>query len=202
VYWSKDLPFVASNEFEFTSPLPGLHQGHNLSVAAAIVSLLGISQEQIIKGIAGVYWPGRLETIDIQGVKILMDCAHNPAGIRAFRDFIRKGGDERVDLTFGVLDTKNWQEMVRMLAPVVAHWRLIEPESERALPLDLLEQEIKLSGIDVRISRYGRDYEGLIKGILNEDGATKFLTGSMYMVGRVREVLGVPVRPLWKRVHR
>ena len=127
-----------------------------------------------------------------------MDCAHNQAGIRAFIEYLLRRNEGRIDLTFGVLDTKSWKEMIAMLAPHVNHWRLIKPDSDRALPLDLVSGQIQLSGSDVKISAYGGDYDALVRDLVRTgDGETRYVTGSMYMIGRRRNTLGVPLKPLW-----
>jgi folylpolyglutamate synthase/dihydropteroate synthase len=130
-----------------------------------------------------------------------MDCAHNPAGVKSFIRFLDQHRIRNIDLTFGVLDTKNWQEMVGLLKPYVSHWRLVLPDSERALPLEQVREEINLSGTDIRVSLYGNDYDRLIHDIIDEgEGEERFVTGSMYMVGRLRNMLGIAVKPLWPSV--
>jgi dihydrofolate synthase/folylpolyglutamate synthase len=200
VYWGKDFPATPMSRFDFTSPLPGIHQGHNLSVAATLGLVVGMSEADVVGGLQGVYWPARLESLVVGNTKLLMDCAHNPAGIKAFVHYLERQQEKGIDLTFGVLDTKNWQEMIGILKPYVGHWRLILPESERALDLEHVRREIGVSGTDVRISTYGTNYEGLIKDILDgsSDGV-RYITGSMYMIGKLRNMLGLPHKPLWQR---
>ncbi len=198
-YWGKDFPIAPITTFDFTSPLAGIHQAHNLSVAATIGLAIGMKPEIVKSGLEGVYWPARLEKLSVDGCSIVMDCAHNQAGIRAFIDYLQRAEAGLIDLTFGVLDTKNWREMIGMLSPHVRHWRLIKPDSERALPLELVEEEIRISGNEVRISSYGSDYEALARDMIrSSEGRTLFVTGSMYMIGKLRCILGLPVKPIWK----
>ena len=199
-YWGKDFPISPLSRFDFTSPLPGTHQGHNLAVAATIGLVVGISESAVKRGLEGVYWPARLERLDVEGIPLLMDCAHNTAGIRAFLNYVRCQDANPIDLTFGVLDTKNWTEMIQLLAPHVGHWRLVLPDSERALPLAQVRAQIELSGSDVRISTYGDSYEELLRDLLdNSSDGIRYITGSMYMIGKLRHMLSLPVRPLWER---
>jgi len=202
-YWGKDFPVGPITAFDFTSPLPGIHQGHNLSVAATIGLAIGMKGDVVKQGIEGVFWPARLEGISVDGCSILMDCAHNQAGIRALIDYLHRTNAKSIDLTFGVLDTKNWKEMIAMLAPHVRHWRLIRPDSERALPLEQVQDEIGLSSNDVRISTYGSDYEALARDMVGtSDGETRYVTGSMYMIGKLRSTLGLPIKPIWTRSNK
>ena len=90
-----------------------------------------------------------------------------------------------------------------MLAPHVRHWRLVRPDSERALPLEQVQDEIKVSGNDVRISAYGSDYEALARDMVaTSDGEVRYVTGSMYMIGKLRNTLGLPIKPIWTRASR
>jgi dihydrofolate synthase/folylpolyglutamate synthase len=154
--------------------------------------------EMVKAGIESVYWPARLEKLSVDGCSILMDCAHNQAGIRAFIDYLMRNNAGLIDLTFGVLDTKNWREMIAMLAPHVSQWRLIMPDSERALPLEQVQAEIRLSSNEVSITSYGSDYEALAREMIRtSEGETRYVTGSMYMIGKLRSVLGVALKPIW-----
>lgn len=199
-YWGKSFPGGSNISFDFTQGLPGAHQGHNLSVAASIGLALGLPIPAIKAGIEGVFWPGRLEDVEVSGFKLVLDCAHNPAGIESFISFLESRQARGIDLTFGVLDTKNWQEMVKKLSPYVKTWRLLTPDSERALPLETLSKELQASCSGVRIEAYGNDYERCLRDILSQaESGSAYITGSMYMLGRLREMLCVPERPLWTR---
>jgi dihydrofolate synthase/folylpolyglutamate synthase len=203
-YWGKDFLGGKNIGFNFKPGLSGIHQAHNLSVAASIGLALGINKDTVKAGIEGVFWPGRLEQVNVSGLNLVLDCAHNPAGIDSFISFLESTGAREIDLTFGVLDTKSWQEMVKKLSPYVKTWRLLRPDSERALPLEQIRQELGVSRIgvrntsDVRVEVYGDDYERCLRDLLSgSEGPTSFITGSMYMVGRLREMLSIPERPIW-----
>lgn len=202
-YWGKE--FIGGRDllFDFTSALGGAHQVHNLGVAATIGLVLGLPVERVKSGLEGVFWPGRLEEIEVSGLNLVLDCAHNPAGIDSFISFLDAKGLSQIDLTFGVLDTKSWREMVGKLKGYVATWRLLTPKSERALSDELIIQELQLSGNGVRIERYGDSYERCLRDILADcRGGQAFVTGSMYMVGMIREMLSPPQRPIWRRADR
>ncbi len=199
-YWGKDFIAGKGLSFDFTPSLDGIHQAHNLSVAASVGLVLGLPLDRIKSGLEGVFWPGRLESVSVSGINLVLDCAHNPAGVDSFISFLESRALSGIDLTFGVLDTKNWQEMVQKLKPYVSTWRLLRPESERALPQEVLIQELQVSGTGVRVEVYGDDYERCLRDIFsqNESGQA-FITGSMYMVGRLREMLSIPERAIWQR---
>ncbi len=199
-YWDKGVASGVGDLFQFKAPLPGYHQGHNMAVAAKLGLTMGLSPDVCKAGIEGVFWPGRLELLETQNRRIVLDCAHNPAGIDAFIQYLRQEGASGIDLTFGVLNTKNWVEMIAALKPWVSTWRLLQPSSERALPAEDLREAIGVSGSEVRVVSYRDDYEGCLRDIFQEsDGKPAFVTGSMYMVGKLRSMLSVPQRRLWQR---
>lgn len=199
-YWGKEFLGIKNVGFNFKPGLSGVHQAHNLSVAATIGLTLGMSADRVQSGIEGVFWPGRLEHVSVSGLNLWLDCAHNPAGVDTFISFLESRAIRDIDLTFGVLDTKNWQEMVKKLKPYVQTWRLLSPDSERALPLELLREELAVSGTEIRIESYKNDYERCLRELIAQRaGSDAFITGSMYMVGKIREMLSVPERPIWRR---
>lgn len=200
VYWGKNPINGKDVNFEFESPLMGDHQAHNLAVAASLGLAVGVGEQEIACGLGNVFWPGRLEQATIQDIEITIDCAHNRAGVQSFLSYLEQRGDTMIDLTFGVLDTKNWKEMLGLLLPRVKTLRLLSPDSSRALPLVDIEEEVRLSGIDIRIVSYHKDYEGCLKAILSEsENGRAYITGSMYMVGAMRSMLGLESKPLWKK---
>jgi dihydrofolate synthase/folylpolyglutamate synthase len=199
-YWGKEFMAGKNITFNFSPQLLGLHQGHNLAVAATVGLVLGMPVDRVKQGIEGVFWPGRLEVADINGLEVFIDCAHNIAGIETFISFLESRGARNLDLTFGVLDTKNWQDMVKRLKPYVKTWRLLTPESDRALPLSELKDFLQVSGTGVRVELYGSDYERCLKDMFSQaETGSAYITGSMYMVGKIRQMLSFPHRPLWVR---
>ena len=200
-YWDKSYGQGVGDLFQYSTPLPGLHQGHNLAVAIKLGLTVGMSPQACKAGVEGVFWPGRLERIETLGRPFVIDCAHNTAGIGSFISFLDAQGYRGIDLTFGVLDTKNWEPMIEALRPYVKTWRLLRPDSERALPQETLRQGIEVSGNGIRVLSYGSDYERCLREATEaHDGQPAFVTGSMYMIGRLREMMSVPTKPLWKRV--
>jgi folylpolyglutamate synthase/dihydropteroate synthase len=171
-----------------------------MAVAASVALEVGLTPEACKRGIEGAFWPGRLEHCEVMGRSLVLDAAHNPAGIKAFVSFLQARDVGGIDLTFGALDTKNWELMLGQLLPFVKTLRLLQPESERALPEEAIAEHVAASGNDIRIIRYGLDYEGCVRDLLADSGAPPaYVTGSMYMLGRLRKMLSLPKRPLWIR---
>src|ERR1035438_6137182 len=70
--------FLLSGELDLkiVCPLAGEHQVENAATAAVALTRLGISEPEIIAGIAQTRWPGRLECVS-EHPEIILDGAHN-----------------------------------------------------------------------------------------------------------------------------
>ena len=107
-------------------PLLGEHQKINATLALATVQVLQkqipVAEEQIRAGLARVNWPGRLQLIEKpDGKKILLDGAHNEAGVRALGAELAKiSAKSKRTLILGVLQDKDWRRICETLAPLVA----------------------------------------------------------------------------------
>jgi dihydrofolate synthase / folylpolyglutamate synthase len=190
-----DHSFRLSSGQSFTAvpALQGSHQYHNMAVASEIASLLNISVESIRQGIESVYWPGRLESV---GKGLLLDCAHNPAGIRTLISFLDSQCLKDITLVFGVLNTKGWREMADLLSPRVKSWFIIEPPSKNAVGAHEIKEY--LSSIGVKEVRTFSDYDELSEELNRVEGM-RIVSGSMYMLAEVRRRLQIPSRPYWIR---
>lgn len=102
-------------------PLQGKHQRRNC--AAAVMALLLVAGHEkrltrtaIERGLAAVKWPGRFQVLQAGGVDVVIDGAHNPAGIESFCSTYDDlfGGRKRVFL-FSVLADKDYTHMVQTL---------------------------------------------------------------------------------------
>jgi len=178
--------------------LAGAHQIHNAAVACAAARTIGISSKDCEEGVAGVFWPGRLEEISFCGRRILLDSAHNPAGIRVLCSYLEQSGLGNLDIVFGALATKSWLEMIHSLQPFAASWTLLVPANPKALAIEELRSA--LSGTQVSIRDFGRDYDGFVSAIEADSHRRPMLVcGSMYMMGMIRGRLVKCDRALWTR---
>jgi dihydrofolate synthase/folylpolyglutamate synthase len=87
-------------------PLPGAHQLDNLAQAVAGVTLLAgqgvaVTAAAVAAGAAAALWPGRLEWLP-GGRRILLDAAHNEAGVSCLAAYLAEQGIARVHLVAGL----------------------------------------------------------------------------------------------------
>lgn len=145
-----DLQGLAGRYPGLNLPLHGAHQAENLAVAvAAVEAFLGggeqeLDMELLQQGLAQVTSPGRLEVVR-SAPTILVDAAHNPAGITATATAVDEAFSfSRLVLVVGILQEKDalgmLQELYDRFGDDVEDLCLTQSASPRAIPADELAQ--------------------------------------------------------------
>lgn len=170
--------------------LPGAHQRSNaaLALAAARVLVPALRAEEL----DGARWPGRLERMPTGGGMLVLDVAHNPAGVAAVAAAVVEGEVPRPDLVvMGCQADKDAAGMVAALAPV--------PGPRLWVALDELAAGGPPAG--EWAARYAApDDPALVTALAAAlaAGRTVLVLGSHVLVGAVRaraEGLGAPADP-------
>ncbi len=171
----------------FRPNLKGRHQGINLALSLAAIEVLRakgfrISNRAISRGIQQVNWRGRLEVIAGRP-RILLDGAHNPAAIRTLRKAIERDFRYRSLLVLmGVMNDKDYREMVRILAALSKSMTFCRPKMDRSLDPKVLEGLARNLGVEAgRIDDVGDALEFLV-GKADQDDLI-LVTGSLFAVG-------------------
>ena len=165
---------------QIVCPLAGEHQVENAHTAALALGELGVSP----LGIAATVWPGRLEQVST-APEIILDGAHNPAGIRALVTYIERFYAHRtIVLVFGVMQDKAVSEMAQMLFPLAHQLILTRPDNSRAMP----PEEIPNRGGIVMHSV--AEAVALATRFAQKDArAVVFIAGSLFVAGEARALL-------------
>ena len=194
--WNHFLVSGKWGEVESRTRLLGRHQCENMAVAFAVAKELGWETPGALRGLENVFWPGRLEEVNYKTNRILFDCAHNTPAMDVLISFLETTSEPEIELVFGVLGDKNWQKMVDLLLPHIGKWDLVEPNSERALPCSELEDYITKKGGTA--TSFGKNYDKVVSylGAETRRGLV-CVTGSIYLVGLLRNLLSIPKRPIW-----
>ena len=166
--------------------LLGSYQVENASIAVAAAKYLGIDNGSIARGLADVVWPCRLEILS-QSPTILLDGAHNLAGVTALRSSLDElFPNQKILFLLGILQDKDVKGMAEVLVcacdDVVITW----PLSERAAPPEVVAQYIRASHVET-VERIEDGIER-VKALADDDSVI-CIAGSFYLVGRAREVL-------------
>ncbi len=127
-------------------PLPGRHQHANLHLALALhaaAALAGIAPspetDAVRDGLARTRWPGRFDTVTVDGRTVLLDGAHNAEAAAALATALA-GLGVRPSLIFSCLDDKPAAAMIETLRPVVGRIVLVELDDPRAMPMASLRE--------------------------------------------------------------
>lgn len=183
-------------------PLQGDHQIVNTSLALAALELLDrhlpVTPDQWHTGLQQVHWPGRLERFSVvfseKTVDILLDGAHNEAGVLALLRSVQQMHYQRLFLLWGNMSDKVLGPAYLELLDTAEMVVLTRPESPRsAEPLALFaELPIAVQQKTTCISTVEQAMIHLLER--TAPGDLLCIAGSLYLVGHVRQqLLGDPV---------
>ncbi len=139
--------------------LNGRYQARNAALALTVVEglkeILPLEDLSIEKGLSCTYWPGRLEIV-CQNPTVLIDGAHNPAGMKGFIDFLEEHQHrfDGIDFIFSVLSDKNIDLMLNQIKRIKnnLHIHLAENRSERTMKIDKMIERCKF--YDLKYTAY------------------------------------------------
>ena len=178
---------------EFELGLAGEHQRKNAAVAARVVRTLDkelpVAGQVLRAGLKNVHWAGRLQVLRRGGQTIVVDGAHNPAGVetlaRAWQsDFAGQPGA----LILGIMRDKDCAAICHILAPLAAQIFLAPVDSERTADPQLLAAECRKANASAHVSVCRSLGEAFSKA-----GAERLVVvaGSLYFAGEALEMLKV-----------
>lgn len=134
--------------------LIGSYQPYNAALAIETIEALrkrgwAVSDEALRIGLAQAVWPGRFEIV-AKHPTFVVDGGHNPQGARALADSLRQAFPGRKAVfVIGVLEDKEYPEMLEELLPLGSAFVAIEPPNPRALPAAKLARAIRWTGQDL-----------------------------------------------------
>ncbi|MCX5748738.1 MAG: bifunctional folylpolyglutamate synthase/dihydrofolate synthase [Candidatus Saganbacteria bacterium] len=166
-------------------PLYGQHQKINAATAVAAVAELRksgykISDSDIRIGIAKTKWPARFQILRRDPV-VIVDGAHNPAGIKALIDSASafKNRSGRDIFVAGILRRKDHKKMLSMLCSAADTLILTRPMAKGACTLAEMGADVKGKGCEIlKLSTVGRAVTAAIKIAGKDD--TVIICGSLF----------------------
>ncbi len=163
--------------------LLGPHQQENAAAAIEAAQLLGLSEAAIRQGLREVRWPCRFELVRREP-PFIIDAAHNPHGAAALAAGLRQYfPGEKICFILGVLQDKDWPELLPLLAPLAAEFLCITPDSPRALPAETLAAAI--NGVPAQACE---SLEEALR-LADASGLPCCACGSLYYIGYLRQLL-------------
>ncbi len=183
--------------------LDGPHQVSNAALSIAAVTLLAddgflVRDDHIRQGCSSVAWPGRGELFHMDGSDILIDGAHNIAGIKALSDLLHgmgidgRGGKKGDVLLWACSDEggdKNFAGMLRSLSSLFRYVIVTEPPGPRKPVTVQAWQDVwtdDMSGDNGYLieGQWVRAFDAAMERC--PKGGLVCVAGSLYLVGSVR----------------
>lgn len=174
-------------------PMPGSHQILNAVTAVeALLALRGcgmaISDGAIAAGIGRARVPMRQELID-GSPAILLDGAHNPDGLQALADTMKRNfSGRRIAVVMGMLADKDCTASIGLIAPLCGRFIACRPQNARALSPEQTAAIARKHCDDVAVMD---DFSAALDGAVRYAGAggAVVVCGSLYLAGPVRKLL-------------
>lgn len=181
-----------------TLSMPGSHQIKNASLAVAVIETLkasgrSIPAEAIRTGIAKTSFPGRFELV-ARNPDVVIDGAHTPEGMRLLKSTLRQVyPGVRPYILLGMLGDKNYEQLVRIIAPVAREVVCVAPQGGRALDPEELAALVRSLGVPASAAPSISEGVSMLK---SKAAANDLIlaAGSLYMIGPVRQACGVEDR--------
>lgn len=181
-------------QVEFAAP----YQAMNAALAVKLLQVLeieGVDGQVIQKGLSSVCWKGRMQKI---GPGIWLDGAHNPGGIQAFIEAVRKLSEDdgplkqgELQLLFAAVSDKDYGQMIEMLCRGLPIDRVtvVHLNSDRGLETAVLAELFQKNGCS-QVETYENVREALDAALRHKGEQDRlFAVGSLYLIGEIEETL-------------
>lgn len=174
----KNVRLIIAPPCGYPLSLPGEFQKHNAGMAYAACRVLGIDGNLIKDGFMHTSWAARFEFLRSD---IILDGAHNPDGISALADSLKKLGKPIIIITAMMRD-KAWRESAKILDAAADKIIVTQLSDPRCLTASKLASGFSSCEIIP-------DVQGTVrKAFENTDTDTiKCFCGSLYLAGEVRK---------------
>lgn len=200
VPWQIVAPLTPRAASRLALTLRGAHQRANAAAALAAARALGENgldyrEDRGAAGLGALRWPGRFEIV-AGSPAIVLDGAHNDGSAAALAETLRREYPRRrVRLVVGLMRDKDARAVLRPLLPLAAAVEATRPPGARGLAASSLARLVR--GVPVRAHD---DPAAAIAAARTaaRQGEIVCVTGSLALVGRARDVLGLPIAErLW-----
>ncbi len=182
-----------------TISLRGTHQVQNAAsaitavVALAVKDDFDVPESAMRRALEQTFWPGRMELVPGTPM-VLLDGAHTQTAAKYLVESLHAHfPGQRFTMLFGVLKDKDMDSIARILAPEIDTVVLTGvPDNNRAASPWALEE--KFLHFHPHESIYVKeDFEQAYRTAqsLTPEGSWLLVTGSLYLVGAVRKLMGL-----------
>lgn len=158
------------------------------AVTAAQVLDIGLTEEDIHKGMERMHWEGRMETI-LPGV--ILDGAHNDSGVEEFVKTARRfQKDTKVTLLFSCVKEKDYEGMIRTICEELDLSGVVvtEIESDRLVPADELARIFRKYTVQ-EVTAVASIPKALDAALEKKGDGILFCVGSLYLAGSLKRII-------------
>ncbi len=184
------IEVASGKSFSLKPNLPGKFQLQNAMNALAAARVLqgrgyGLSDENIVNGVAATAWPGRLERLQTRP-DVYLDGAHNPGAARELALFLQENfASRRVYLIYGAMRDKAVDEVAGLLFPHAYEVVFTQPGTPRAVSATQLAEMAGDHAARFSIRPDAAQAMESVLAVASPEDAI-FITGSLYLVGELR----------------
>ena len=166
-----------SKPYQGNISLNGDFQKENAGIAYEAAKFLKVDEKIIKEALETTFWPGRCEYVTNN---VLIDCAHNLAGIRALTKFVKAQEYDKLIILFGAQENKDFRGMIKAL-PKPDFLVLTKPRIQHALDPKILERDG-----DCKIVEDPKQALKFAQSIASPKDLI-LIAGSCYLVGNILE---------------
>ena len=181
---------LSYNGIDLTLNLLGSHQVENARTALAAIEVvkkhLEISDENIKNGFSNTTNPARFELLS-RAPFIILDGAHNPDGISALRDSLKKYfQNKKAVLILGMLSDKDSKSSVKLLKGLFDAVYTVPVNNPRTFSEEDLAEECRayfdeVKAFDSVFAAFDEAYK-----LCEKEGKMLVIAGSLYLAGEIR----------------
>ena len=169
--------------------LNGTHQIENASIALAFSEImykkkLELNFKKVNNAIKETIWPGRLEIINFNNKTIILDGSHNIDGAYKLKQFLKMKKFKPFVL-FGMLNNKEINNFLRIIKSEIKYILAIKiPNEINAFETNVIANNCRSLSINYKEIE---NIKRAIKYINNSNEKIFLITGSLYLVGKIRK---------------
>ena len=184
---NRKAPLIVNKKFKINKndlSLKGSFQIDNASIAITTIDTLNkfynlkINKNNVKNGLKKAKWPGRFQFIK---KNILIDCAHNPDGIKSLIEEIKKLSYNKLILVVGISIDKDIKKIINMLNPIADYFILTKSKYHRAADPKFLSKYVKK---EFKIIKDNKKALNFAKKTANKEDLI-LVTGSIFVVGEI-----------------
>ncbi len=186
-----ELTFNKNKTIYYNPKLNGQHQIENASVAIAFSKIIKVYDKKIKlkninNAIKNTFWPGRLEVLNYNNKKIILDGSHNVDGAKKLNQFL-KLNKINPDVIFGMLNNKKINDFLKLIRNQIKKLVAIKiPDENNAFSTNEISKQCELLSIkNIEV----KNINEVLKYIKSSDQKVLLITGSLYLVGKIRNRL-------------